>query len=130
MTTAERELCRLLIDCLTTRGPDVEAPRLSRLPPERWLALQALATTQRVLPLLWHRLRQQGLDKTMPVKTAEAFREAYRHNTVHNLLYVQELQAVLAILNAENIPMILLKGMALAPSAYGALGLRAPRQSP
>lgn len=119
----EQEHCRLLIDCLKKDGAELAA-RLSGLSPERWQALLALAETQRVRPLLWHRLRQKGLDKAVPAAAAEALREASRGNAVHNLQYYGELRLLLAALKPEGIPLILLKGIFLADAVYGNIGLR------
>ena len=124
METMEWELCRLLIDCLRKNELAFDATRLSRLSPERWEALLTLATTQRVVSLLWQRLRQKGLDKTVPVGVTEVLREASRRNTLHNLLFYGELRLLLSALKPEGIPLILLKGIFLADAVYGNIGLR------
>jgi hypothetical protein len=120
----ESELCQLLSDCLKKDGPSVEPSRLSDLPPERWQALLALTATQRVMPLLWHRLRQMGLDGAVPAVAAEALREAFRRNTLHNLRLYGELRRLLSALKPEGIPLILLKGIYLADAVYDNVGLR------
>jgi hypothetical protein len=117
-------LCRLLIDCLKRDGSEFDAVRLSSLSPEGRQALLTLATTQRVRALLWHRLRQKGLDKTVPMAAAEALREASRRNTLHNLRYYGELRLLLSALKPEGIPLIVLKGIFLADAVYGNIGLR------
>jgi len=83
-----------------------------------------LAATQRVMPLLWHRLRQKGLDEAVPVNTAQALREASHRNTVRNLRFYGELHRLLSALKPEGIPVILLKGIFLAEVVYGNMGLR------
>lgn len=120
----ESELCRLLIDCLKKDEPGFDAARLSGLSPERWQALLALAATQRVRPLLWHRLRQKGLDKAVPIKAANELREAARRNTLRKLRLCGELRRLLSALKPEEIPLILLKGIFLADAVYGNVGLR------
>lgn len=124
METREWELCRLLTDCLKKDGPGVEPSRLSGLSPERWQALLALTAAQRVRPLLWHRLRQKGLVEAVPARMAEALRNASLRNTVHNLRLYGELRRLLSALKPEGIPLILLKGIALAEEVYGNMGLR------
>ena len=118
------ELCRLLLDCLKKSESGFDVTRLSRLSPERWQALLALATAQRVVSLLWHRLRQKGLDKAVPMAVTEALQEASRRNTLHNLRYYGELRLLLSALKPEGIPLILLKGIFLADAVYGNIGLR------
>ena len=124
METMEWELCRLLIDCLRKGESEFDAARLSSLSPERWQVLLTLATTQRVRPLLWHRLRQKGMDKAVPMAAAEALQEASHRNTLHNLLFYGELRLLLSVLKPEGIPLILLKGIFLADAVYGNIGLR------
>ena len=124
METMEWELEQLLIDCLEKNESEFDATLLSSLSPEHWRALLNLATVQRVRPLLWHRLRQKGLDKAVPMAVAEALREAFRRNTLHNLRYYGELRLLLSALKPEGIPLILLKGIFLADAVYGNIGLR------
>lgn len=124
METMEWDLCQLLIDCLKKDESTVDAARLSGLLPECWQVFLTLATSQRVMPLLWHRLRQKGLNEAVPVETAEAFRDASRQNTLHNLRFYGELRCLLSALKPEGIPLILLKGIFLADAVYGNMGLR------
>ena len=124
METADWELCQLLIDCLKKGGSNVDAVQLSGLSQERWQVFLSLAKTQRVLPLLWHRLRQKGLDTAVPVAAAETFKNAFRQNTLHNLRFYGELRRLLSVLKPEGIPLILLKGIFLADAVYGNMGLR------
>jgi len=120
----EWDLCQLLIDCLKKDESTVNAARLSGLSPECWQMFLTLATTQRVMPLLWHRLRQKRLDEAVPVETAEAFRDASRQNTLRNLRFYGELRRLLSALKPDGIPLILLKGIFLADAVYGNMGLR------
>ncbi|MEI6260114.1 MAG: nucleotidyltransferase family protein [Deltaproteobacteria bacterium] len=124
MEKADWELCQLLIDCLKKSGSNVDAIRLSGLSQERWQVFLYLAKTQRVLPLLWHRLRQKGLDTAVPVAAAETFKDAFRQNTLHNLRFYGELRRLLSVLKPEGIPLILLKGIFLADAVYGNMGVR------
>ena len=91
---------------------------------EHWQAFLALAKTQRVMPLLWHRLRQKGLEKALPAAAVKAFRETARRNTLYNLRYYGELRLLLSAMKREGIQLILLKGIYLAEAVYGEVGLR------
>ncbi len=75
-------------------------------------------------PLLWHRLRQKGLDKAVPIAAAETFKNAFRQNTLHNLRFYGELRRLLSVLKPEGIPLILLKGVFLADAVYSNMGVR------
>jgi hypothetical protein len=124
METSIPEISQLLIDCLKKDGPDVEPSRLSSLSPERWKALLALAATQRVSSLFWNRLREKGLDNTVPIKAAEQLQYAFRRNALRNLRFYGELHRLLSALKHEGIPLILLKGIFLADAVYDNMGLR------
>jgi len=124
METMAWELCQLLLECLKKSGANVDGARLSNLSPESWQILLSMARTQRVISLLWHRLRQKGLDGFVPSAAAETFTDAFRENTFHNLRFYGELRRLLSVLNAEKIPLILLKGIFLADAVYGNMGVR------
>ena len=124
METMEWELCQLLIDCLKKDDPEFVAARLSGLSPECWQSFLALTDTQRVMPLLWHRLRQKGLDKAIPIEVSKELREAFNRNTLQNLRFYGDLRCLLSALKPEGIPLILLKGIFLADAVYVNMGLR------
>jgi hypothetical protein len=124
MGTIISESYLLLIDILKKNAPGVEPSRLSGLLPKDWQDLLALAATQRVRPLLWHRLRQRGLEDAVPINVAEGLRDVTRLNTVHNLRLYGELRHLLSSLKTEGIPLILLKGIYLADAVYENMGLR------
>lgn len=123
METIMPELNRLLVEC-ASRDLPVAASRLSDLPPERWQDLLSLAESQRVCPLLWQRLREKGLEHTVPTPVAEELRDASRRNALSNLCLYAELRQLLSALESESIPLILLKGIYLAEAVYGSIGLR------
>jgi hypothetical protein len=124
MEIVESELCQLLIDCLKKDGPAIETARLSGLSPEHAQDFLSLAKTQRVSPLLWHRLKQKGLDKALPINVAEDLSDVSRQHILHNLRLYGELRRLLFALKSEEIPLILLKGIYLADAVYGNIGLR------
>ncbi len=98
--------------------------RLAGLTPDQWREWLALADAQRVRPLLWHRLRQKGVAHLLPDETATSLKEALHRNAMRNLRRYGELRNLLAALQAEDIPVILLKGIYLAEAVYGNVGLR------
>ena len=120
----ERGLYQLLINCLKKDIPADETAGLAALSPKRWQDLLALSTMQRVTPLLWHRLKQKKLDSIVPDAAAVSLREAFRRNTMRNLRLNGELRLLVSALNAKGIPLILLKGIALANTVYENISLR------
>ena len=114
---------QLLLDTLNPAVP-VNTGQLAGLTQDQWQALLALAAGQRVRPLLWHRLKQKGVTHLLPDNVAATLREAHSRNTMRNLRRYGELRRLLTALQAEEIPVILLKGMCLAETVYGNMGLR------
>lgn len=85
----------------------------------------ALARTHGVLPLLWSRLGDSfDTDAVLPCEYASQLREEYCTNLTQNLAAVSELLALLAAFTQGGIPVLPFKGVVLADSAYGKVGLR------
>lgn len=124
METENAELHKLLIDCLKKDTQRIDPAGFAALTPERWQNLLALAAGHRITPLLWHRLKQKGLDKIVPEAVAASLKEASRRNTMNNLRLSRELHLLLSTLEAENIPVIPLKGIVLANTVYENISLR------
>ena len=124
MITDKANLYKLLIGCLKKDNAMPDAASLAALPPAHWRDLLALAAMQRVTPLLWHRLKQKGLDGIIPDKVSTSLREAARRNTLNNLRLNGELRNLLSDSCLENIPLILLKGIVLANTVYDNISLR------
>jgi hypothetical protein len=121
---SDLDLGQLLIDCLKRDTAGVEATRFSGLSPERWDFFLSLAHKHQIASLLWHRIREKGLDSALPLPLAESLRQSLYHNTLKNLCLYRELHRLLAALQSEGIPLILLKGIYLAEAVYENPGLR------
>jgi len=121
MELEQSKLYNILIACLKKdkRGPEAAAVSV-----RDWQNLLALAAMHGITPLLWHRFEQKGLDKVVPDAAAATFRAALRRNAMNNLRLNGELRFLLTALNAENISLILLKGIVLANTIYENIGLR------
>lgn len=117
-------LYKILTGLLRKDARAIDAAGLAALSAQNWRDLQALAALQRVMPLLWHRLKQKGLDRIVPAAAVASFREATRRNVINNLRLNEELGVLLSALAAEKIPLILLKGMVLSNAVYENIGLR------
>jgi hypothetical protein len=124
MEIFEKNLCQLLVNCIKRGGHDEVAISLRGLSPERWQAFVNLAVLQRVGALLWNRIQEKGLAAAVPLEAAEKLQKSLFANTTRNLRLYGELRRLLSVLQAEGIPLILLKGIYLATAVYEQIGLR------
>ncbi len=124
MEKEQSNLYGILIQCLKKdkRIPDQNI--IAALSPEDWQSFLSLAAMQRIMPLLWHRLKQKNLATLVPETAAAQFQEASRRNTLNNLRLNTELSRLLAALEKENIPLIPLKGIVLSNTVYENISLR------
>jgi hypothetical protein len=113
-----------LPDILRRNRPDRPPGPMPRASQEEWETLSVLAMRHGVAPLLWHRIKQKGLEGIVPSPVAERLRTAHRQNAVRNLSFYGELRRLLAELRKEGIPLIPLKGIFLAEAIYDHIGLR------
>lgn len=74
----------------------------------------------RLLPLLYHRLREAGL----PDNQLTRYHGIYRHYWFRNRLYLKSLESILTSLNQLEIKPLLLKGLPLALETYPDPALR------
>jgi Uncharacterised nucleotidyltransferase len=88
-----------------------------------WPSLLQQAQMYEVTPFLYHHLRQLGFP-SVPDAPAADLEAVYRMNAIRNTLLVRELTAVMQRFGAEGVPVMPLKGVALAESLYGDPTLR------
>lgn len=81
-----------------------------------WDAVHDIAEREGLAPLLYAITRGQNL---VPPAIEEAWRLAYFHNARRNLRLFHELARIIQHLKAHRIPVIVLKGAALAEVVYG-----------
>jgi hypothetical protein len=86
-----------------------------------WAALRRVVHFEGLAPLLYHITRGQDL---LPPPVEQALRHAYYGNAGRNLLLLRDLEDVLSHLTAEGLPVILLKGAALAQAVYRNFSVR------
>ncbi len=86
-----------------------------------WSAVVESALHARVAPLLYQIVRAE---KSAPPDAIQTLRAGYELTLRYNLYLFGELQRVLRELNAAAVPVIILKGAALAQVVYGDVGLR------
>ncbi len=117
------DLAALLRACLRPEGVGPETDALCRLTPEQADALVALAEQEGVAPLLRDVLRRGGLE-TLPPAVRERLDQLYWVVAVRNTRLLQALREILSLLGRQGIPVIVLKGAALAEPLYGNIALR------
>ena len=120
--STEDELVLLLVQqSLTPEAQDKARYLLGRGP--SWQVIQSQAQAHDVLPLLYWSL--QRLDFVgVPVEVRTEMEKAYRSNALWNTLFTRELAQVLRLLGEAGVPVIPLKGVALADSLYGDIASR------
>jgi hypothetical protein len=120
--TPEEQLCLLL--CRGRFSPDVAKRAVDQMQAGvHWDVLLERATTHGLIPLLYHRLR--ALDfRGVPPSARRNLADTFGVNAIRNMLLTEELVRVLTQLGAAGVPVIPLKGIALAESLYGDAALR------
>ena len=127
-------LYRLL--CAILRDLDLQHPeqsqydpatleRLNALSEDDWALLGRMAEAERVAPLIyWAAKGSQELRAAFDPKTYNIVQTAYYASAAHNAVLFQELERILRMLEAADIPVIVLKGAALAQTIYPDIALR------
>ncbi len=115
----------LLLCCARTRLDDACAARISTFLREDidWGYLLQIADRHGLTPLLFRTLRNSCAD-SVPSGVLADLQADFRLNTVRNLYLLDELLSVLGLLEANQIPVVSLKGPLLALSLYDNVDLR------
>ena len=127
-------LYRLL--CAILRDLDLQHPeqskydlatlaRLNGLTEDDWTLLGRMAEAERVAPLIyWAAKSSQELRAAFNQQTYTIVQTTYYASVARNTVLFQELERILRILAEANIPVIVLKGAALAQTIYPDIALR------
>ncbi|MCP4400540.1 MAG: nucleotidyltransferase family protein, partial [bacterium] len=83
-----------------------------------------LAQRHSVAPLLYFRLKTDGLQDSVPEQMFQTLQQAYLYNAARNMRLYHKLAQILTLLNERNIPVIVLKGAYLAEAVYENIALR------
>ena len=130
----QESLYRLL--CAILRDLDLQQPgqsqydpatleRLNALSEDDWTLLGRMAEAERVGPLIyWAAKNSQELRAAFDQRTYTVVQTAYYASAAHNAVLFQELERILRMLEAAGIPVIVLKGAALAQTIYPDIALR------
>ena len=98
--------------------------RFEEISAQEWQALLAAADAHRVSPLLYARLRADGVLDRLPAEVELALERAYVVSRTRHALRWQALEHALSALAAQGIEVILLKGAALIATLYDEPALR------
>lgn len=120
--TNEERLCLLLARGRLSQVVQDRALELLRARP-RWERILELAAANGVLPLLEHSLRTLGFPGVPQDVQAELTRTRFM-NALRSRLMVDELTRVLERFHTAGVPVVPLKGVALAAGVYGDPALR------
>jgi hypothetical protein len=91
---------------------------------EDWNNLVNLINSHGIIALAAYNIKEAGLENEIPLSAMDFLENGYRQSVVRNLWLKQRWKEVNEILEKAGIKHILLKGMALEHTIYGARGLR------
>ena len=89
-----------------------------------WQLFAQIAEIEGVAPLLYFQLKTGAIIDEWPSEVCQYLQASYYKSTAHNALLFQELERILAAFESAQIPVIVLKGAALAQTIYPEPGLR------
>ncbi len=112
LNPAERALTQLIRSAFPPDGNAVRAPLI---PTSAWERLAQTAQWHGLAPLVYAALQQNGAGSELPPTVRESLRFAYLKTHVASDLARQVLARVQADFAADGIPLLALKGSALAP---------------
>jgi len=114
----------LLLECLKNEQESEKIARLHGYSRADWDAAYQVAVRNRLVPLLYHSLKNNLESLPLPSVIREDLRLTYVETAARNMNLYRQLLEMINIFNQEEIPVILLKGSHLAEMVYGNLALR------
>lgn len=120
MSPLDRQLTALILNAFPLSAPPPAPPARAVAD---WDALVERARYQGLAPLLYAALETEKF-AGVPPGTVETLREQYRSSALAAAAAYRELDAILAQFQARAIPVVVLKGAALAPWLYPSRALR------
>lgn len=115
---------RFIVACLCSRREQalpVEAKQLAQDGQISWKAVVERAREQRCAPLLYSMLQDEDF---VPSEIKQRLAEAYQAEALRNTVLLHRLQSLLVKMRQAGIPVLVLKGAALAESVYKNIALR------
>ncbi len=126
MSMRRRPEIELLLNCATTQSTEQNTASIERLLEKEldWSEVLRLAAWHRVSALLFLHFRSRKLAGQLPRKSFRKLQFVYLKNQVRYRSLQENLRKVLAALDSEGLPTIVLKGAALAETVYPDAALR------
>ena len=117
---------RVLILCARLHLSQDQIDELSSIlvGPLDWDRVMYKSYGHKLTALLYRHLKDPENGEAVPTSVMAQLRATYLGNVAKNLCFQTELRSALDALRAQNIPVIVLKGAALAGSVYVDVGLR------
>ena len=113
-----------LLGCLKQGKEEKASPCKFPTSAGEWSEWLDCAIGQGVAPLLYYRLKRTETEQAIPGQILLQLQEVYYQNAARNLRLLHELKIILGELNADQIPVVVLKGAFLAASVYRNPALR------
>ena len=108
--------CRLVFGAAHVEPNEAEIAELSRLP-LNWTRVIGVAELEKATPLLWRAIQRAGTS-SLPREAAEHLRRSALVNDFRMLRLASRIEKTLVALREQGTPVLLLKGAALATTAY------------
>ena len=120
----QKKEVRLLLNFLSIGTAETKSGEFRYLLNSDWNDVIQQADKQGVAPLLYQRLQTLSQSITIPAEATQRLQEIYFNIAEWNKQLYHELSKVLRILQNDGIPVIVLKGAALAEVVYSNIALR------
>lgn len=114
----------LLFHCLGIGAEQIEPSGLEQLSTDDWDAIIQLANRHGVSPLIYYHLKETGILKQIQDEVMRRLRNIYLFSAETNIRRCHEFSKMLRMSNKDGIPIIVLKGAALAEMIYQNIALR------
>jgi hypothetical protein len=116
----------ILLLCVTSKMTPERKEQISEILSGHvdWEYLLKLVEFQGVIPVVFHNISGSNLINRVPPSCREHFQKIYNETLYRNVILSDELTTILSAFNEHGIPVIALKGVALAELLYGNLVLR------
>lgn len=117
---------RLLVICARLCLDQAQRDELNSLlaGPLRWDQVLYKSQWHQLSALLYRHINHEGSRGRVPAEAMDELKGMYLANLARNLYFQPELRKALEALREQDIPVILLKGAAIAGTVYGDIGLR------
>jgi hypothetical protein len=113
---------KFLIHCLGFKKENNHLVHFEKLKKKDWTAVINKAHKHSITPLLYQHLKQ--FNTQIPTQALERLNKIYLNAFLRNTYIYNELSKILSNANKDNIPIVVLKGAALAESVYSNIALR------